>query len=111
MKNVFILVIVGILSQSCSVYSETTFSIPQACDQGRVKVVDVTKRSFFFDNIERRDSVYYGVSKKGTTRLQQEQLSGIYLRDTKSSKKATFAAIAFPAGIVYVVIGIIDMQP
>jgi hypothetical protein len=106
MKITYILVIASMIFQGCSVYSETSFSIKEAQDQGRVKVVDFANRSFFYDNIELRDSIYYGVNKKMTSQLRQEQLSGIYLRDTKSSKKATFAAIAVPAGIVYFIVGL-----
>jgi hypothetical protein len=107
-KRLGLFVVMLIVLESCSVYSKTSISAAEARDKGRVRVVDFTSRRFVFDNIELKDSIYYGVRKGQALRLYQEQPMEFYLRNPKASNKATFLAILIPTLVITNIIVLTD---
>ncbi len=85
---VFALMVVG---QSCVVYNRQSIPIDDAIGQGRVKVVStINERSVFvFKTCYFKDGMYYGIKGHKQTQLYPDQISAVYLKDVKRSKKTT----------------------
>ena len=91
-QAVSIALLATLLIQSCVVYQHTTVSIDEAHNKGKVKVKSNRGISYEFSNIEIRDSIYYGVSKKGDIPLKTALIASIYLQDIDKSKTKTIIA-------------------
>ena len=103
-RSISILLLVTILLQNCSIYEKTSVSLNDAQNVGIVKVIPTYGQKIYYKNIELRDSVYYGIAmkdKNGITLLYQAQISSIFIKDLKKSKRLTIImAIAVPVVIV-----------
>ena len=103
-QSISILLLVTMLLQSCSVYEKTSVSLNDAQNTGVVKVIPTYGKKIYYKNIELKDSVYYGIAmkdKNGITPLYQAQISSIFNKDIKKSKRLTIImAIAVPVVIV-----------
>jgi len=109
----YILTVVFLVSmQSCIVYQKTSVTLADAHDKGVVKVESYTGELHWFENIELRDSTYYGLSIKRIENkyglyevqyyipLSAEQLNKIYLKDRKKSKRQTILLATSPLIII-----------
>lgn len=119
MKKIsYVLFIVLLLFQSCVVYQTQSFTLDQAVNKGKVKLIGKSGQVFKFDNISLIDSAYFGIgreyisktqyiTKEGAkTPLDSTSISGIYIRDGKKSKKRTvwtIVGISIPATYVVLV--------
>jgi hypothetical protein len=107
-----IALLVTILLQSCVVYQDTTVSINEAHNRGKVKVKSNRGVSYEFSNIEMRDSIYYGVNKNGDIPLKTELITSIYLQDINKSKTQTtffwvsFTVLMVVGGIAILILGL-----
>ena len=103
-KSISLLLLGMILLQSCSVYEKTSVSLDDAQNRGIVKVMPTYGQKVYFKNIELKDSVYYGIAmkdKNGISPLYQAQISSIFIKDLKKSKRlTTIVAIVVPVVIV-----------
>lgn len=87
--------------QSCVAYQSTSVPISEAKYAGRAKVTTTTGQELLFQNIELKNSIYYGVYEKTKKlRLDITQISMIYLQDVKKSKNQTIWLVA---GSVFVI--------
>jgi len=107
MKKLIIALIAVVLLQSCSAYQKTSVSINEASNTGEVKVITTTGERYVFQNIELKDSIYYGVRRKNETLvIDTDSVSSIYLikKEKKSpvaASLASFYTIGFGGGQFY----------
>lgn len=99
-KHIAIFIFVNILFQGCVVYQDTSVSMNDVQNQGRMKVLTTYGDKMVFNNMYIKDSIYYGVYQSQEIRLDTTQIKNIYLRDKKKSNKRTALAILSPL-IVY----------
>ena len=105
-KVISIALLATIMLQSCVVYQNTSVSLNEAQDKGRVKVATTYGTQMEFINMYSKDSLYYGATKIQDIRLDTAQISNIYLKDIKKSKTRTILLAISPA-IVFIVYGAI----
>ena len=96
MKNLILLLIalVIFLGQSCTVYQDTSISLEQARDQGKVQVVTIEGREIKFKKIIVEDDIYYGVGSQpelSTVLLKSESIESIFLQN--KTKSILFSAL------------------
>ena len=94
-----------ILLQSCVAYHSTSTSIKEAKYMGKVKVISAVGNSKSFKNIYLKDSVYFGIRGNKEIRLNQSEISGIYLKDYNKSRTQTSVLVV---GLV-TVLGIVTI--
>ena len=87
-----------LLSQSCRVYDPGSISLKEAYDN-KSAVMVFTNRGvrLHFEYIDLKDSTYFGVDKKNEIPLDTAMISGIWIKNTKKSKRRP----------VYVALGVI----
>ena len=106
-RQIAIFILVNILLQSCVVYQDTSVSLNDAQNQGRVKVTTTYGNDLTLINIDFRDSVYYGDYGKSQDEisLDSAQISSIYLQDVRRSKnQTTITIVSLVIGIPLIVI-------
>ena len=84
-KTAYIILLTFLLFQNCTVYQKTSISIEEAKGKGKVRVVTNFGIEYMYDNIILKDSIYYVINGKNVRRINQNQLSEIYLKDKKNS--------------------------
>lgn len=112
-KNLKMKVICGLLAlpimlESCAVYKQESISIDTAVlTKDKVAVKTTSKTKLKFDQIEKVDSVYYGLNKVNKTfkktALDTTKIASIHKYDKKNSTISTIVLIAFPVIIVVVI--------
>ena len=85
MKKVKLFAFAIILLQSCTVYHNSSVSLEEAVDKGKVKVITNYGSTFEFNKIEQKGSVYYGVGQNDTIQINSNDLSQIQVADTRKS--------------------------
>ena len=88
-KSLPIIVLSIILLQSCVAYQDTSVSLNDAQNQGRVKVATTYGIQMKFKNIYTKDNIYYGVAKSQEICVDSTQILNVYLKDRKKSNKRT----------------------
>ena len=100
------LLIALMLTQSCVVYQKTPVPIEQAYDKGKIKVVNTFGSKLFFKNMVIEGETYFAMQGQNKIKIDQAQVSAIYLKDIKKSKTRTLILIISPA-IAFVLYGAI----
>ena len=98
-QTISILLLAIILMQSCVAYQNSTVSIDQAFNKGRVRITTTQGNKVRFSEILIKDNNYYGLRGTKLTRLDNGQILAIQLQDMKKSKSQTIGLIA---GVVIV---------
>lgn len=98
MKNnkIVIIILSVIILQSCTLYHNSSASLEEAVDKGKVKVIANYGQTFKFDKIVQKDSVYYGLGKNDTVQISSSDFSKIHLSDMRKSydfKNRFFASV------------------
>ena len=107
-KSISIVLLATILLQSCVAYHDTSVSLNEAKDKGRVRVSYTDGRDASFGNIIFKDSTYYGIpvpkhiSEKP---LDSINIRAIYLKDIKKSKTQSVIFGVTSATIFILLIG------
>lgn len=92
--SVAVLLIIVLIFQSCVAYQKTMVRMEEAENMGRSKAITVHGTKVVLKNIEYIDGAYYGENfKKQKTLLDSAQISAIYLKDVKKSKRQSLAII------------------
>ena len=76
--KIVVLLLIGTLFQSCTVYQKTPVSIEEAQNKGKVKVVNSNGQQWKFDQIVFIDSIYYGINSHDKTQIEDKQINHIY---------------------------------
>lgn len=99
------LLTISILSGSCQVYQKVPVSLEEAvASNERVKIVTIDNRKSFYKNIEKTDSIYYGVEESGLELvkkpLKKEAILKIQLRNKPKSRLVTIAGVTVAVGLL-----------
>ena len=92
-KTISIVLLVTMFLQSCVAYNYTSVSLDNAYDKGRVKIINTYGTNVEFKSIIMVDSIYYGVNRGTETRLDEYQISSIYLQNHPKSNMITIVLI------------------
>ena len=110
MKNSISIMLLGMfLLQSCVFYHDTSVSLNEAYDKGKVKVIFSSGKSARFENIILRGSSYYGRGGNSVKQFVEEPLdslniSAIYLQDIKNSKINTWIGVSLSVVLIGLII-------
>ena len=107
--HLFIMISALILLQGCTYYKNVSTTLTDATDKGRVKVITKQNDELVFKKIYIRDSIYYGVRALDHIQLHPYQISEVYLKDIKKSRKVNWTTTLIIVGIpiVYILVIII----
>ena len=105
-KSFSIALLTIVLLQSFVVYQDTSVSLNDDQNQGKVKVATTYGTEMKFTNMYFEDSLYYGIAGTQKIRLDTTQILSVYLKDIKKSKTRTILLAISPA-IILVVYGAI----
>ena len=100
-KSISIVLLATILLQSCVAYQDTSVSVNDAQNQGKVKVATTYGKQIIFKNMHRKDSIYYGLYGSQEIRVDTTQIKNVYLKDKKKSNRRTvFLVVGVPLTII-----------
>ena len=91
----------ALVLQSCVAYQSTSVSINDAYNKGNVRVLTTTGEKIKFQNIELRDSTYYGVTENNRVKLNINKISAIhleYIRTTEYNRSKNSFMYIGPGG-------------
>ena len=99
------LLTISILFGSCQVYQKVPVSLEEAvASNERVKIVTIDNRKSFYKNIEKTDSIYYGVEESGLElvkkQLKKEEIQKIQLLNKPKSRLVSIAGVTVAVGLL-----------
>ena len=110
LTNIFVLLIVVILLQSCKVYQDP-ITLEQAAasnEEQYLKITMLNGDEYIYEELEVVDGNYYGIhtknDKKITTLLIKDEVKGVQKHNKKSS--TFFNILGITVGVASVVLGI-----
>ena len=106
-KSISFVLLATILLQSCVAYHDTSVSLNEAYDRGKVEVINNIGKSTRFTNIILKDSIYYGINS--ANRFVEEPLdslniSAIYLQDIRDSRINTWIGVSLSVVLIGLII-------
>ncbi len=119
MLKIILLVISIVFFQSCVVYNNPSVSLSEATNKGKVKLYDTNGYTYKFTNIEKIDSIYYGIGREYISEteyitkldskmpLDSVMVSEIYIKNIKKSKTRTVLVAIFALPVAYVFTGVV----
>lgn len=114
-KTISFLLVIALITQSCSVYKKTAVTIDEAVTADRkILVVKTDNSKIKFKRIEEIDGVYYGLIKtKGRIEkipLTESDLKTIRVLDKTATTVGNVAIVVGSLGIVVLVIAAIALS-
>ena len=108
-RQIAIFILVNIFLQSCVEYQQTSVSLNEAYDRGKVEVINNSGKSTRFTNIILKNSIYYGINSISAKRFVEEPLdslniSAIYLQDIKDSRINTWIGVSLSVVLIGLII-------
>jgi len=114
-KSILLSIFIIVLFQSCVVYNKPSVSLHESVGQGKVKLMSTSGTKLKFTNIEKVDSVYYGIGREYISEtnyitkagskmpLDSTLVSEIFVKNVKKSNTRTVlvAIFALPVGFVF----------
>ena len=108
-KNIASFLILLISIQSCVVYQNSSVSIDEAIDVGKVKLITTSDKEILINNIEKTDTAFYGNLGKYKIHIPTNEVQYIYMLDKKKTNNWAFIGIGVGVGVliglVYIIAG------
>ena len=90
-KAIIVILLIGLLGQSCTVYESTTKSLAEAAEQGKIRIVNKDHSLSYYKNIKAAEGQFYGVKGNKEILLAENEIQAIFLVDKAASKEQNIA--------------------